>query len=86
MIADRQNIIVVQVAYRLGVFGFAHNSEFIAEDGVMGNFGTLDQRMAMQWVKKHISNLGGDPDKVTISGKLFLYIRFSNILVQVASN
>ena len=68
VIADRQKIIVVSVAYRLGVFGFAHNSEFMKEDGFLGNFGSYDQRMALVWVNKFIENVGGDPTQVTISG------------------
>ena len=59
---------MVSVAYRLGVFGFAHNSEFMNEDGVMGNWGTLDQRMGLLWVNRYIHNMGGDSTKVTISG------------------
>jgi len=61
-------LISVSVAYRLGIFGFAHNKEFMTEDGVMGNFGILDQRMALLWVSKYIHNLGGDASQVTISG------------------
>ena len=68
VIADRQKVIVVSVAYRLGVFGFAHNSAFLGEDGILGNWGSLDQRMAMVWVQKYIHNIGGDPKRVTISG------------------
>lgn len=68
VLADRQNVIVVSVAYRLGVFGYAHNSEFIQEDGVMGNWGSYDQRMALIWVNRYIHNIGGDPNQVTISG------------------
>ena len=68
ILAERQNMIFVSVGYRLGVFGFAHNSEFMNEDGVMGNWGSLDQRMAMLWVNKYIHNIGGDPTRVTLGG------------------
>ena len=33
------------------------------------NFGLLDQRCAMQWVKDNISAFGGDPDNITIGGQ-----------------
>ena len=66
--AHRQNIIVVSVAYRLGVFGYMHNEAFLSEDGVMGNFASLDQRAALQWVNQHIASIGGDPTDVTITG------------------
>ena len=38
------------------------------EDGVMGNWGSLDQRKALEWVNKHISAVGGNNHDVTISG------------------
>jgi para-nitrobenzyl esterase len=34
-----------------------------------GNFGIDDQRLALRWVKQHISSFGGDPAMVTIFGE-----------------
>lgn len=33
------------------------------------NAGLLDQRLALEWVQKHIHEFGGDPDQVTIMGQ-----------------
>jgi len=32
------------------------------------NFGLLDQRAAIEWVAKYISNFGGDPSRITVMG------------------
>ena len=48
----------------MGIFGFLYNEEFATEDGVTGNWGSYDQRLALEWVNKHVHNLGGDPKKV----------------------
>jgi len=37
--------------------------------GVQGNAGFLDQRPALQWVRDHIEQFGGDPEQVTVMGQ-----------------
>lgn len=54
-------------SYRLGPFGFL-TSEELRKAGYKANNGIRDQRVAMQWVQKHISDFGGDPDNVTLAG------------------
>lgn len=61
--------VVVNMAYRLGVFGFYADSSLLAIDGTTGNYGLLDQIAALQWVQRNISAFGGDPDNVTIVGE-----------------
>lgn len=63
-LAAKENVIVVSMQYRLGVFGFLH-----LKDNVEGNMGLLDQRAAMEWVQQHIASFGGDPDRVTLFGE-----------------
>ena len=65
----RRGIVVVTVNYRLNVLGFLCHPEITAENPEQpANFGLLDQRCAMQWVKDNISAFGGDPDNITIGG------------------
>ena len=63
------DVIVVTVAYRLGVFGFLAHPELSAEnDGASGEYALLDQLAALEWVQRNIAGFGGDPDNVTLFG------------------
>nr|QIK02105.1 carboxylesterase 3 [Holotrichia parallela] len=60
-----EEVIVVTVNYRLGVFGFISTED----DVIPGNYGLKDQVMAINWVHENIAAFGGDPNKVTIMGQ-----------------
>ncbi len=64
-------VIVVNMGYRLGVFGFFADGELAAEspNGTTGNYGLLDQIKALEWVRDNISAFGGDPANVTLAGE-----------------
>ncbi|KAK7476540.1 hypothetical protein BaRGS_00032220 [Batillaria attramentaria] len=59
------DVIVVVIQYRLGILGFLST----ADDASPGNYGLLDQNMAIRWVKDNIRAFGGDPDSITIFGE-----------------
>jgi para-nitrobenzyl esterase len=61
--------IVVAPNYRLGPFGYLRHAALAGEDSAAGNYGFLDQRAALVWVRDHIAAFGGDPRKVTIAGQ-----------------
>lgn len=67
----QQDVIVVSMNYRLGVFGFFVHPELAKESGrnSAGNYGLLDQTAALQWVHDNIAAFGGDPGNVTIFGE-----------------
>ena len=66
-----QGVIMITIQYRLGVFGyFAHPD--LAEESpnhTTGNYGLLDQVMALRWVADNAEYFGGDKDQVTIAGE-----------------
>ena len=66
-----KDIVLVTINYRLGAFGYMAHPALSAADpnGVSGNYGTLDQMAALDWVRENIAAFGGDPDNVTIFGE-----------------
>ncbi|MCR5640869.1 MAG: carboxylesterase family protein [Lachnospiraceae bacterium] len=67
----KRGIIVVNFAYRLGVFGYYGAEDLQAEsvNGTTGNYGLLDQIAALKWVHENIGAFGGDPNQITIAGE-----------------
>lgn len=65
----RKDVVVVNLGYRLGVFGFLATQELLAEQGSAGNYGLMDQIKALRWVRENIAAFGGDPGNVTIAGE-----------------
>ncbi len=62
--------VLVTVAYRVNAFGFLCHPEITAENpDAPANFGFLDQRAGIQWVKRNIADFGGDPQNITILGQ-----------------
>lgn len=67
----RRGVVLVSIAYRVGVLGFYAHPELSAESPhhVSGNYGLLDMIAGLQWIQRNIAALGGDPKKVTIFGE-----------------
>jgi para-nitrobenzyl esterase len=67
----RHGVVLVTVNYRLGVFGFFALPALSSESPhrVSGNYGLLDQLLALKWVQANIARFGGDPRNVTIFGE-----------------
>ncbi len=59
-----QDIMIVAVNYRLGLFGFLGGDETRP-----ANLGFLDIIEALKWIQKNICFWGGNPDNVTIFGQ-----------------
>jgi len=70
-IITENNVIVVTLNYRLGLFGFLALPSLAAENsqGQTGNYGILDQQAAIAWVRGNIAKFGGNPSNITIFGE-----------------
>lgn len=71
-LAAAGNMVVVTINYRLGALGFLAIDDPVENAALggplRGNFGIMDQQMALQWVQKYIADFGGDPARVTVAG------------------
>jgi para-nitrobenzyl esterase len=67
----KKGLVMVTINYRVGLFGFLAHPELTKESSykASGNYGSLDQVAALQWVHDNIAALGGDPNRVTIAGQ-----------------
>ena len=63
--------VVVTIHYRLNIFGFLTHPELAEESGhdASGNYGVMDQLLALRWVKENIAGFGGDPERILIFGQ-----------------
>ncbi|EEQ88689.2 cholinesterase [Blastomyces dermatitidis ER-3] len=64
--AVNQNVVLVTFNYRTNLFGFPGSPELPAAEK---NLGLLDQRLALDWVRRNIAAFGGDAEKITIFGE-----------------
>jgi para-nitrobenzyl esterase len=66
----KKGIVVVTVGQRLNVMGYLALPQLSAEQGgVSGNYGLMDEVMALDWVTENIAAFGGDPDNITVGGQ-----------------
>jgi para-nitrobenzyl esterase len=66
----KAGVVVVTVAYRLGVFGFLDMEPLLgAEYAGSGNNAVRDLICALEWVRANIEAFGGDPKRVTVGGE-----------------
>jgi para-nitrobenzyl esterase len=66
----KAGVIVVTVAYRLGVLGFLEMGPLLGEEYAgSGNNAVRDLICALEFVRDNIAAFGGDPKRVTVGGE-----------------
>ena len=67
----RGDVVVVTVNHRLNAFGYLYLGELSggAKFADSGNVGQLDLIAALQWVREHATEFGGDADNITVFGQ-----------------
>jgi para-nitrobenzyl esterase len=69
-LADRGDVVVVTINYRMGALGFLNLKALTGgKIPATGNEGLLDQVAALEWTRDNISVFGGDPANITIFGE-----------------
>lgn len=64
VLAAFYNVVVVTINYRLGALGFLCTGD----ENSPGNYGILDQAMALRWVYDNIEAFNGDKNSITLVG------------------
>lgn len=63
-----KDIVFASYNYRLSLWAWPHAAE-IAEARETQNFGLLDTRAAVEWMKANARAFGGDPEKIVLGGE-----------------
>jgi para-nitrobenzyl esterase len=63
LLSEAGDVVVVTIEYRMGALGFLYL------DGIEPDLGLQDQVCALEWIRRHIRDFGGDPANVTIFGE-----------------
>lgn len=64
-LASRGDVVLVTINYRLSTLGFLA----VENTNATGNYALQDQNRALDWLRAHIEDFGGDKDRITIFGQ-----------------
>lgn len=79
--AATQDVVVVSLNYRIGALGFLAGIGDLA-----GNFGLLDQQLALAWVRENAHAFGGDATRITLAGESAGAISVATHLIAMPSS
>ena len=67
-LGDSEEMIVVSIQYRLGPMGWLNYPRHKGTE-IPLNIGLWDQRMALKFIYDYATTIGGDPNRITVSGE-----------------
>ncbi|CBY39575.1 unnamed protein product [Oikopleura dioica] len=67
-LGNSEEMIVVTIQYRLGPLGFLNYPRYLGSE-VPLNIGLFDQRMALKFIYDYAETIGGDKNRITVSGE-----------------
>ncbi|KAJ2931541.1 hypothetical protein H1R20_g5576, partial [Candolleomyces eurysporus] len=67
-VRDNDDLIIVTFNYRINMFGQPNAPQLVSTTSSQ-NFGLLDIKAAIDWVKNNIAGFGGDPNRISIFGQ-----------------
>ena len=59
----------MNINYRLGILGFMNHFNLETNSPQGGNYGLLDQQMALEFIYENAELIGGDLNRITIFGE-----------------
>ncbi|MDP3493677.1 MAG: carboxylesterase family protein [Hyphomonadaceae bacterium] len=68
-LAAKQDVVVITLNHRLGLFGHLDLSAYGDEFAQSRNAGVLDIVQALEWIRDNVERFGGDPDRVMVFGE-----------------
>lgn len=68
-IAKKQDVVLINIGHRLGVFGYMYLGGFSEKYKHSANLGHQDMVAALKWIHENVEAFGGDPDNVTLFGQ-----------------
>lgn len=83
----RGDVVVVTVNHRLNAFGYLYLGALAGADfAASGNVGQLDLVQALQWVREHAAEFGGDADNITVFGQSGGGAKIATLMAMPAAN
>lgn len=69
-VISQRGAVFVNFNYRVGILGFLAHPELTKEQGGhSGNYGLMDQALALHWIHDNIAKFGGDPERILVIGQ-----------------